>query len=185
MAKLVCTLEMSKERGVTITVANADGEITQTITMNGTSVVMKVAGKQDTSTLTQTADAIKIACKDFEIVASNSIACTATQTISLESKQGDTTLTSGAKLTQKATGDVAISGANAAITATSAAKLEGGTADVTATQSTLTLKGTAEAKLSGPSVSVSADGTLSLKSSGVASLEGSATNIKGSLIKAG
>jgi len=184
MAKLVCTLEMSKERGVTITVVNADASITQTITMNGTSVVMKVVGEQDESTLTQTADAIKIACKDFEVAASNSIVCKAAKTVAIESSESDMSLSSGAKLTQKATGDVAISGANSTLSATSAVKLAGSTAEVAA-QTSLTLKGSADAKLSGPSVTVSADATLSLKSSGMASLEGSMTTIKGSLIKAG
>lgn len=184
MAKLVCTLEMSKERGVTITVVNADDGITQTITMDGTALTTKVVGKENTSTMTQTADAIRFACKDFEVAATNSIVCTATNTISTESKDGDTTVTSGANLTQKATQDVEVSGANTTTKATTAAKLEGTTVEVTGTQA-VTLKGTAEAKLLGAAVSVTADATLALKSSGMASLEGSMTTIKGALIKAG
>jgi len=184
MAKLVCTLEMSKERGVTITVVNADDSVTQTITMDGTSLTLKVAGDEETSTWVQTAEAIKISCKDFELVASNSIVCTASQTIDLESEAGDTTLTSGAKLSQTATGDVEVAGANATFTAKTAAKLEGSSVAVSAKQG-LTLTGTSETKLSGASVTVSADGKLDLKSSGIANLEGATTTIKGAAIKAG
>ncbi|PRQ08675.1 hypothetical protein [Enhygromyxa salina] len=184
MAKLVCTLEMSKERGVTITVANADGKITQTVTMDGTTLCLKVAGEEETSTWTQTADAIKIACKDFEIAASNSIKCTATETIALSSDNGDTSVSSGAKISQTATTDFEIAGDNTKITATTAASMKGDTSEVEGSTS-LTLKGTSEAKLSGASVSVSADSTLDAKSGGTANFEGSMTTIKGSMITAG
>lgn len=184
MAKLVCTLEMSKERGVTITVVNADDGITQTVTLDGTSLTLKVVGKSDQSSLTQTAEAIRIACKDFEVVASNSIVGTAANTIDLESTKGDTTMTSGANWVQSAIDDSKISATNVKVEASSAATIGGATAGLSATQS-LSLTGTAEATMSGGSVTVSADGTMSLKSTGTATLEGSMTTIKGSLIKAG
>lgn len=184
MAKLVCILEMSKERGVTVTVENADGKIVQTITMNGTSLVMKVKGEQEETSLTQTAEKVTISCKDFEVVARNSITCTATKTATHESKDGDTTIKSGAKLVHKAVGDVKVSGANVAITADSAATLKGNTIEASGMQS-LKLKGTAQAALEGAQVSVKADAQLSLESSGMAALKGSMTTIGGSLIKAG
>ncbi len=181
---LVCTIEMSKEAGVTITVVNADGKITQTVTMDGTTLTLEVAGEEQTSSFTQTAEAIAITCKDFSVTASNSIVCTASKTLDLTTEDQDMTLSSGAKLSCAVTGDFELDASNASIAASSAAKLEG--SSVTASASAgLTLEGGSEAKLSGPSVTVSADGTLSVKSSGVATLEGSMTNIKGSLIKAG
>ena len=181
---LVCTIEMSKAGGVTITVTNADGKITQTVTMDGTTLTLKVAGEQETSSFTQTAEAIAISCKDFSVTASNSIVCTASKTLELTTEEKDMTLTSAGKLTCSVTGDFKLDAKNATVAASSAAKLEGN--EVTAAaKAGLTLKGGSEAKLSGPSVTVSADGTLSVKSAGVATLEGSMTNIKGSLIKAG
>jgi len=187
MAKLVCILEMSKERGVTITVENAEGKIVQTITMNGTSLVMKVKdenNKDEGTSLTQTAEKVTISCKDFEVIARNSITCTATKTATHESKDGDTTIKSGAKLVQQATGDVKVSGANVAIAADSAATLKGTTVEASGTQS-LKLKGTAQAALEGAQVSVKADAQLSLESSGMAALKGKMMTIGGSLIKAG
>ena len=184
MAKLVCTLEMSKERGVTITVANADGKITQTLTMDGTTVTLVVKGESEESSWTQKAESIAISCKDFSLVASNSISCKAAKTATYASTDGDTTITSGAKIVQEATGDVEVSGSNIKVAAQTAASMKGTTVEVAGTQS-LALKGTVEAKLEGAKVAVKAQGQLALESSGMATLKGSMTTIGGSLIKAG
>ncbi|MCY1059593.1 hypothetical protein [Nannocystis sp. SCPEA4] len=184
MAKLVCTLEMSKERGVTITVENAEGKTVQTITMDGTTLTIQVAGEQETSTLTQTAEKVTISCKDFSVVARNSISCVAAKTASYESQEGDTTVNSGARLVQQARTAVAVSATDVAVSARSSAKVEAITSEISGTQA-LTLKGAVQAALSGAKVSVKADGLLGLESSGLASLKGSMTNIGGSLIKAG
>src|SRR5215203_2452067 len=101
---LVCTVEMSKDSGISIKVENADGGITQTITMDGTTLTMTVAGEDETSTFTQKADSIAIKCKDFSIEASNTITCTSTKatthksddTVTIQSAK-DMTLTSSAK----------------------------------------------------------------------------------------
>lgn len=184
MTKLVCTLEMSKERGVTITVENAEGKIVQTIAMNGTTLVMKVKGEQEETSLTQTTEKVTISCKQFEVIARDSITCTATKTATYESREGDTTVKSGAKLAAQAQSDVTVSGANVSLAANSAATLEGTTVEVSGTQS-LKLKGAAQAELAGAQVAVKADAQLSLESSGMAGLKGSMTTIGGSLIKAG
>lgn len=184
MAKLVCTLEMSKERGVTITVEDVDGKVVQTLTMNGTSLVMKVKGEQEETSMTQTTEKVTISCKDFEVIARNSIVCTAAKSATHESRDGDTTIKSGARLLQKAQGDIKASGANVEVEAQSATKLKGTTVEVSGVQS-LKLKGTAQAELQGAQVAVKADAQLSLESSGMASFKGSMTTIGGSLIKAG
>lgn len=69
MSKLECTVELSKDRGITIEVVDADTGITQSIRMDGTTLIMKVVGKDATSTFTQTADGIAINCKNFSIEA--------------------------------------------------------------------------------------------------------------------
>lgn len=184
MAKLVCTLEMSKERGVTITVENAEGKIVQTLAMNGTTLVMKVKGEQEETSVTQTTEKVTIDCKQFEVNARDSITCTAAKTATHTSKDGDTTVKSGAKLVAEAKGDVKVNGADVAIEANSAANLKGVTVEVAGAQS-LKLSGKAQAQLAGLEVAVKADAKLSLDSSALAGLKGSITNIGGSLIKAG
>lgn len=191
MGKLVCTVEMSKESGITVKVENADASITQTITMDGTTLTLKVAGNEHTSTFTQKADSIAIKCKDFSIEADETITCTSGKatkhqskdTLTLQSTK-DMTLTSSAKLVQSADADVTVSGANVKTTAKSAASVKGLTAEVSGDQS-LTLKGTAQANLSGAQVAIKADAQLGAESSGVATLGGSLTTIKGTLINAG
>jgi len=190
MATLVCTVELSKQTGISVKVENADAGITQTITMDGTTLIMKVVGKDNTSSFTQDADSIAIQCKDFSIVAGNTITCTSKQatkhhsddTLTLESTK-DLTLTSSAKLVQSASSDLTLAGANVTATAQSAASLKGLTASVTADQA-LALKGT-QVNVSGAQVAIKADAQLGAESSGVATLGGSLTTIKGSLINAG
>src|SRR3954466_8669096 len=142
MGKLVCTVEMSKTAGITVTVENADANITQTITMDGTTLTIKVAGQDNTSTITQTADAIAIKCKDFSIEADNTITCSSKKatthksddTVMIESAK-DMTLTSSAKLVQSASSDLTLDGANVKATAQSAASMKGATAEVSGSTS--------------------------------------------------
>jgi len=191
MAKLVCTVELSKESGISIKVENAEAGITQTITMDGTTLILKVAGQDDTSTFTQKADSIAIKCKDFSIEADNTITCTSKKAtkhqsddvMTLQSTK-DLTLTSSAKLVQSADADLTLAGANIKATAQSAASMKGLTAEVVGDQS-LTLKGTAQVNLSGAQVAIKADAQLGAESSGMATLGGSLTTIKGTLINAG
>jgi hypothetical protein len=187
---LVCTVEMSKESGISITIENADDGITQTITMDGTTLTMKVAGKEDTSTFTQKADSIAIKCKDFSIEADNTITCTSKKAtkhtsddaVTIQSAK-DMSLLSSAKLVQSADGDLTLAGANVKATAQSAASVKGMTAEVAGDQS-LTLKGT-QTNMSGTQVSIKADAQLGAESSGMATLGGSMTTVKGTLINAG
>ncbi|MCU0684527.1 MAG: hypothetical protein MUF34_20160 [Polyangiaceae bacterium] len=86
---LVCSIELSKTAGVTVSVNKGQGQVVQTITMNGTSIVIavtegdkkttitqdsagiehKVQGPADTSTVVQKADQVEITCKLFKVVA--------------------------------------------------------------------------------------------------------------------
>lgn len=184
MAKLICTLEMSKERGVTITVDNADAKIVQTIAMNGTSLVLKVKGEREETSVTQTSEKVTIDCKRFEVNARDSITCTAAKTATYASQSGDTTVRSGGRLAAEAKRDVAVSGADVALTANGAASLKGLTVEAAGTQS-LKLTGKAQAQLSGLEVTIKADAKLALDSAAMAGLKGSMTTIGGSLIKAG
>lgn len=190
MGKLICTVELSKDNGVTIQVKDADGKVTQTVHMDGETLLLKVAGEENTSTITQKADSIAIACKDFTVSA-ETITCTSekaskhtsSDTMTLESTK-DMTLSSKAKLVQEATADVEVSGNNVKTAAKSKASIEGMNIEAKAKMG-LELEGSLEAKLSGVQVTIKADGKLDAKSSGLATFEGSLNNVKGSLINAG
>jgi hypothetical protein len=187
---LICTIEMSKEKGVTVKVTDSDGQVTQTVTMDGTTMTLEVTDGSNTSTITQKADSIVIACKDFQVNA-ETINCTSTGATKhtsddafTVSSQADMKLSSQAKLVEEATGDVEVSGMNIKASATSAASMEGLTATVEAKQG-LTLKSGLTAELTGTMVTVKADGMLEASSSGVSTFKGSVSNVQGSLINAG
>ena len=74
MGTLVCTVELDKVAGLTVTIANADASTTQTVKMNGLTIELKVAGPAATSTITQSAEKVAIVCKQFEVTAQETIA---------------------------------------------------------------------------------------------------------------
>src|SRR5581483_6512448 len=99
MGKLICTVELDKTAGVTVTVENKDDGITQTFHCDGTQIQTIVKGNDATSTITQKQDSIKIECKAFEVDA-ETITCKSTKATSHHSD--DTFDISSAKdLTQK------------------------------------------------------------------------------------
>jgi hypothetical protein len=200
MGTLVCKIELDKTKGITVTVENADGQITQTLTMDGTSITTKVQGQSDTSTIVQKADSIVVTVKDFTVNASGEITFTSTKASQWTSEDilkltstKDMTFTSSAKLTQSATQDAKLSSsANVTLEATSAFKASGMTAAMSASGGeakvdgvTLKLSGQSNAEMSGAMAKVSGQGQLSLESTGIAKLQGSMTTVGGSLVKLG
>ncbi|HSS01563.1 MAG TPA: hypothetical protein VLM79_31105 [Kofleriaceae bacterium] len=189
--RLVCTLEMSKERGISLTVTHDEAGITQTVTMDGTTLTLKVdGGDQGISTITQTADRIAIKCKDFSVEADNTISCKSKKAalhhsddaLTLESAK-DMKLTSSAKLMQSATTDLTLAGTNVTATAQSALRVHGATTEIAGDQA-LSLKAE-HVGMRGAQVAIAADAQLGAESSGIAKLGGSMTTIKGTLINAG
>jgi hypothetical protein len=200
MGKLVCTVELDKEKGVTVKVENADDSITQTVVMDGTSITITVKGSEETSTIVQKQDSIVITCKDFTVDATGTLTLKSQKasswasqdTLSVES-QKDMTFKSSAKLTQSATSDAKLSSnANVAIEATSKLDMKGMQTSLVASGGeakleglTLKMSGKTQAELSSAMTKVKADGSLGLESSGVAELKGSITTVGGSLVKLG
>ena len=200
MGKLVCTVEMDKEKGITVKVENADGKITQTVVMDGTSITLKVAGSKETSTIVQKEDSVTVTCKDFTVDATGTLTLksqkasswTSQDTLALESTQ-DMTFTSKAKLTQSATQDAKLSSnANVAIEATSKLDMKGMQTSLVASAGdnklegvNLKMSGQAQAELAAPMTKVSAQAKLGLESSGMAELKGSMTTVGGALVKLG
>ncbi|BBM86667.1 hypothetical protein [Candidatus Uabimicrobium amorphum] len=78
MTNLVCKIELNKNKGhgVTVTVFNKDDNITQTCTLNGTTIITTCEGQSSKSEIKQTEDSIfltsekgsvTVKCKDFVI----------------------------------------------------------------------------------------------------------------------
>lgn len=200
MGKLVCTVELDKEKGVTVKVENADDQITQTVVMDGTSITITVKGSEETSTYVQKQDSVTITCKDFTVDATGTLTLksqkasswTSQDVLSLESTK-DMTHKSSAKLTQSASQDASLSSnANVAIEATSKLDIKGMQTSLVASGGenkleglTLKMSGQTQAELSAAMIKVAAQGKLGLESSGMADLKGSITSVGGSLVKLG
>lgn len=106
MGSLVCRIELNKADGITITVDNASEKITQTVVMNGTSIVTKCKGSSNTSTITQDQKTISIECTEFKLKA-DTISCESTKNTTHKSgKNFDVTASS--KATLKSTGNMTV-----------------------------------------------------------------------------
>ena len=101
---LVCRVELNQTTGITLTVANKDGNITQTATFDGTAITLTCKGQQDTSTITQTSDSITVACKNFTVNA-ESITCKSTKDTQHQA-QGTFTMDSTGKASFSSSADM-------------------------------------------------------------------------------
>jgi hypothetical protein len=200
MGKLVCTVELDKEKGVTVKVENADDQITQTVVMDGTSITITVKGSEETSTIVQKQDSVTITCKDFTVDATGTLTLKSAKasswasqdTLTVESTK-DMTLNSSAKFTQSSTSDAKLSSsANMTVEATSKLDLKGMQTSLAASGGenkveglTLKMSGQTQAELASAMIKVAAQGKLGLESSGMAELKGAMTTVGGSLVKLG
>lgn len=167
MGTLVCRVELDKTKGIVLTVENAEGEITQTVVMDGTKITTSVKGSSETSTIIQKEDSIHIDCKTFTLNA-ETITCKSTGETRHESGQ-DFEIQSKQNINASATGDAKFTAMNTTLESTSENKVSG---------MTLKLSGTASAELKGPSITLDATGMMDLKSSGIVNLKGTIVNIK-------
>lgn len=198
MGALVCKIELDKEKGITVLVENADGQTTQKVTMDGTTLTLEVKGSSDTSTFVQKAESIEIKVKSFTVDAetltlksSKASSWNSQDTLEVKSSK-DMTVESGAKLTVKTTSDATLtSSAKVAVSATGDLTLEGmkvaatGKTDVTLEGAKVAVTGKAQLEAGAPIVKVEAKGQLDLNSSGLANLKGSMTSVGGQLVKLG
>lgn len=200
MGKLVCTVELDKEKGVTVKVENADDSITQTVVMDGTSITITVKGSEETSTIVQKQDSIVMTCKDFTVDATGTLTLksakasswTSQDTLSVESTK-DMSVTSKAKFTQTVTQDAKLSSnANVTIEATQKLDMKGMQTSLAASGGenkieglTLKMSGQTQAELASAMIKVAAQAKLGLEASGMAELKGAMTTVGGSLVKLG
>lgn len=194
---LVCKIELSQTDGVTVTVVNKEGKITQTAVFNGTSIVHTCKGESDTSTITQTPDSITLKCKNYTVDA-ETINCKSTKNTDHKA-EGTFTVDSTKKATFKSAADIEVSAttdlkmnskdfsstsSNSAKVTALTTTINGDTkASVTSTEIALTAS--AAANLKGATVKLAADATMNVEGGAVTTVKGGMTNIQGSLIKLG
>lgn len=75
MANLTCTISLDKTAGVVVKIEG--GSATQTITLDGATLTLEVAGRDGTTTFVQTADEVKISCRTFTVEASGNASISA------------------------------------------------------------------------------------------------------------
>ncbi|MFS8066049.1 MAG: hypothetical protein ACMG6S_06730 [Byssovorax sp.] len=188
MGTLICTVELSKkpEEGIKVTIDNKDAGITQTIQMDGTSVTIIVKKGEDESSYTQTATSVAIKCKTFEV--------TAEETITMTSTKKGSTYKSGDALTVQSVKDLTLTSEKADmvataknITATGATKVALAMANNTLelAEAGVTLSSSAKTAISGGIVAVDASATLTIESTGPATLKGAIANVQGTMVNLG
>jgi hypothetical protein len=194
---LVCKIELSQTDGITVTVINKDGKITQTAVFNGTSIIHTCKGESDTSILTQTCDTITVKCKNF-IVDAETINCTSSKNTDHKA-EGTFTLDSTKTATFKSAADMVVSAkTELKMTAADFSATGSNTAKVTAVTTTLNgdkkasvtgaeleLSGTTSANLKAATVKLAADATMNVEGGATTTVKGAITNIQGSLVKLG
>ena len=185
---LICRVELNKAKGITLTVENEKGEVTQTVEMDGTVIrtTCKGTSEEETSVITQKTDGIDITCKAFQVTAETVTIKSSKDTLVESEQKIDVkstkamTLTSSDKLEATASTDLNLSGNNVSAAATSKAELKGMNTDVNATQGLKLSGGTSE--LSGQmKIDIKGAPIVKVASSGVLDLEGQATTLKGSI----
>jgi uncharacterized protein (DUF2345 family) len=177
MSTWICSVEVDKVGGITVKVQDADGKLEQTLVMNGTKIEMTVKGDSATSIISQTAEKVTVQCKQFEVVAAETIdlkstkACTFSSSDSLSVTAAKAmTLSSDDKVNVTAQQSLALCG-QMGVTLSSPQKI------ALASQAQLTFEGAM--------VEGKAKGMLNLESSGLATFKGNLTNVQGTLVNLG
>lgn len=167
MGTLVCRVELDKSKGMILTVENADGKITQTMVLDGTTIVTTIKGSDATSKITQKQDSVEIECKTFTLNA-ETITCKSKGKTHHESEQ-DFEIVGKNNIDVSATNAAKVAAMNTSLESKSETSLKG---------TTLKLAGTASAEMKGPTVTVEATGMMDVKSSGMINIKGTMVSIK-------
>lgn len=207
---LVCSIELSKTKGISLTVRNAAQKLTQTVVMNGSeiitqikqddsaicssvtqakdSIVTKVASDSDTSTVTQNPQTFQVQCKNF-LVDAESVSVKSSQKTSHES--GDTyAIVSKTDMSTKATSALSLQAGTKLSAASDGSMSLTAQTDLKASALNLTLegsaktsvKGTASLELAGTQISVSGDAQVTLGAP-ITKVGQNITTIEGQLVE--
>jgi len=205
---LNCYIDLGKDSGLTLTVKDLLGTVTQTVEMNGTKIIitvkgltststitqsedtleLKLAGPAQTSTVTQKADSVVVKCHSFEVDADTitlkstaDTSVSATQKLSLSSTQ-DMSFNSTQKLTASSVQDMSLSATQAlSLSATGDAKLSGQNVTVSGLMKS-TVSGGTEVAISGLKVAMKGDTQVDVAAP-MTNLGETMTSVKGQLVK--
>lgn len=193
---LVCKVELSQTKGLTLTVLNKSGSVTQTAVFDGTSMIFTCKGKDATSVITQTSDSITVDCQNFNVNA-DTITCKSKKNTTHDAQgtftinsTGNSSFTSSADTSLSATSNLTMSAADCSTTAKNTAQLTSMTTTVNGTQQTnltgaeLAMSATSSASLKGATISIAAQTTMSVEGL-TTTVKGSTTAIQGSLVTLG
>lgn len=196
MGALMCRVELNKADGITITVQNDEGKITQTVVMDGTTMILTCKGESDTSTITQVCDGVTVKCKNFT-VDSETILLKSTKDTTAEvggktavTSTGDISMSSDAKVATKATGDWTAEGMNLTAEGKTKATLKGtettvqGTSKATLTAAQAAVNGDAKLDVSSAMIKVASSAMLTLEGQ-MTSLKGQMTTVSGQMVTLG
>jgi hypothetical protein len=205
---LRCSIELNKTSGITVKVEDEDAKLSQTIVIDGakitttaksedststvtqdaTKICLEVKGSEDTSTITQIAGSITIKVKAFSLEAETiDVKSTADTTVKSEAKMTVTTtddcsVTSSAKLALKSTADMTLaSDANLSASAANKAELKGLMVDIDGSQQTK-INGGQSVQMTGLSIDIAADTTLSAAGKVTTDLGQQITTVKGKIV---
>jgi hypothetical protein len=197
MADLHCRVELSKTKGLILTVEDTQGQITQTVTLDGQQIEIQCKGQDDTSVITQKPDGITIKCKNLtldtetlSVKSTKDSTYKSEQKLSIQSAQ-DMTVKSDAKIDATATADMTLGGSKFTATAQSDAKVGGVNVDLEGSAKS-TLKGaqvevaasTGNLDAKGMMVKIDATATLDLNGQ-MSTLKGQIVNVSAPMVKMG
>jgi hypothetical protein len=166
---LVCSIELSKTKGISLTVRNAAEKLTQTIVMNGTqivtlikhddsadsssitqakdSILSQVASSSDTSTVMQNATSFHVKCKSFDVNAESVSVRSSKQT---NHESGDAyTIVSQAGLSAKAAASLQMNAGTTLQLASDGSMALQAQTDLSATAQSTSVTGKGQATLEG------------------------------------
>jgi hypothetical protein len=135
-------IELDKEAGITIQLIN--GAITQTITIDGTSVTIEVKGPLGRSTYVQDQNNVRINCDNF-MVQSKTIMCSASMSAIVES---------GASVLELSPANASLTATEASVNAEAAVNIEAGAACTVTAGAAAVVTAGAAVEIDGATVSI-------------------------------
>ena len=195
---LVSTIRLDKSAGGSVTIRNDEANITQSIRLNGSSLVLDVEGSQAKSTITQTQTGVTIQCNTF-LLDADTITCKSRSTSVHQSQStmsltsdSDMRLTSHKNLAAQASSSLTADAPSIKLSADRDLTATGGGATFKAATSTasvqatnVNISGASQVKATGTMISLSAAATLKCETSGMNSIKGGIISVGGGLIKIG
>lgn len=195
---LISTIRLDKNAGGSVVIRNDEDNVTQTISMNGTSLMLKVEGSQDTSTITQTQSGVTIQCKTF-LLDAETITCKSKSTSEYQSQSTmaltstqDMHLSSHANLAAQAASSLTGEAPTVKLTAdrdfsalAPGVSYKASAATATVQAANIKLTGSSQLKAQAAMIALSAAATLKSEAGGVNSIKGAIISVGGGLIKIG